>query len=94
MAYDVTKDVKVAEFGMFGEDAEDNLFVSIQQYNGGEKKLQIGPRTYVNRKGEVKFQKVGRLTNDEVVWLMDILPVAAKVMDGLPAEVELTNFEV
>jgi len=78
MAYDATKDVKIVEFGMFGEDSADNLFVSVQQYGEGEKKLQIGPRTYVNRKGEVKFNKVGRLTKEEVEWLAE---VAVKVVE-------------
>jgi hypothetical protein len=73
MAYDASKDVQLNEWAMFGEDAEANLFASVMQYNGGEKKFQVGPRTYINKKGEVKFQKVGRLTKEEVEWLASIM---------------------
>ena len=58
------------------------LKVSVYSYNGGEPKLQIGPRVYTKRNGEDGFRKAGRLNEGEVEKLVDILPVVNSYLAG------------
>ena len=48
------------------------LQVSVHSYNNGERKVQIGPRVYEKRNGDVGFNKVGRLTNEEFTEMAGI----------------------
>jgi len=65
MAFDKSKDKVVQEWELDnGNDKK--LMVSVMSYNGGEQKLQIGPRTYTKRNGGTGFGKAGRLTMPEV----------------------------
>jgi hypothetical protein len=57
------------------------LYLRLYQYNGGQVKLQIGPRTYRNKEGESMPGKVGRLSRDEVAWLIEELPNLLDIMD-------------
>jgi hypothetical protein len=78
MAYDKSKDVCIFERSI-GDDGKE-LKVSVFSYNGGEMKLQIGPRTYVKRNGSVGFNKVGRLTFDEVLAINELIPEIRGIM--------------
>lgn len=50
------------------------LKVSVNSYNGGEAKLQIGPKVYTKKDGSEGFRKAGRLSSGEVEKLADVLP--------------------
>lgn len=50
---------------------ETGLLVSINQYAGGEPKLQIGPRVFTRKDGGERQGKAGRLTVEDVLWLYD-----------------------
>jgi hypothetical protein len=73
MAYDKTKDIEIANEAIQC-DNDKELQISVYSYNGNEAKLQIGPRTYVKKNGEMGYGKAGRLTLDEVDQLIEILP--------------------
>lgn len=63
------------------------LRVSVYSYNGGEAKLQIGPRVYEKKDGSEGFRKAGRLTVEEATELARILPEALKSLEGGETEV-------
>ncbi len=70
---------------LFSAEIGDNgLKVGIFSYNGGDKKFQIGPRTYTKKDGTTGFNKVGRMSMNEVVDLAVVLgsPDFTKVMGG------------
>lgn len=73
-AYDKNKDVESASWVM-----EDNIRVSIHQYDSGDKKLQI-VRMFVKKDGEIRYGKLGRMIKEEVEWLLSILPHAVPAM--------------
>ena len=53
---------------------ETGLTVSIQRYNAGEAKVQIGPRILLKKDGTERAPaKAGRLTIEDVLWLYDII---------------------
>ena len=58
---------------LFESTVGEDLKVSVYSYNGGESKLQIGPRTYTKKNGDVGFRKAGRLTASEVEGLVRVL---------------------
>ncbi len=64
-AYDESKDKRLWR-GQIG-----NLVVSVQQYNGGEAKVQIGPRVIESKNGGTINSKAGRLTIDELQWITE-----------------------
>ena len=72
MAYNKGLDKELFHATIEGED-EKALHVSVHAYNGGEPKLQIGPRTYIKRDGGTGYGKAGRISADEVAKLVDIL---------------------
>ena len=49
------------------------LVVTINQYNQGEPKVQIGPRVFVKKDGSESQRKAGRLSMEDVLWLYDII---------------------
>ena len=49
------------------------LHVGKYSYNGGEEKIQIGPRMAPKKNGEMSFRKVGRLTVGEATAVRDAL---------------------
>lgn len=66
--------------------AETGLMVSIQRYDGGEAKVQIGPRILKKKDGSDRAPaKAGRLTMEDVMWLYDIID---EVKDDLTAVVD------
>ena len=78
MGYDKEKDVAIKVWTLDGE--KDALEVGIYQYNGGEKKLQIGPRTFEKKNGDQGHRKAGRLTVDETTWLVTVLAEATTLL--------------
>ncbi len=53
---------------------ETGLNVSIQRYNNGEAKVQIGPRFLLKQDGTARAPvKAGRLTIEDLSWLYDII---------------------
>jgi hypothetical protein len=81
MAYDKSADKVLYMANIEGEN-DTTLKVSVYSYNGGEPKLQIGPRVYQKRNGEDGFRKAGRLTGGEVEKLADIMPVVHSYLAG------------
>ena len=80
MAYSKAKDVELAKWEIEGDDNK-VLEVSVYSYNGGEPKLQIGPRTYVKKDGSKAFGKAGRMTASEVAALAGLLVSVVEAMD-------------
>ena len=70
MPYDPSKDEVVKKWRC----EETGLVVSIQRYDGGEAKLQIGPRILRKKDGTERAPaKAGRLTIEDVMWLYDLI---------------------
>ena len=67
MAYEAEKDKEIKSW-----QHEGGLYVSLYQYNGGEPKVQIGPRAYKKADGSEGFGKAGRLTLAEMAWLFGL----------------------
>lgn len=68
MPYDPEKDEKLKEWRC----EQTGLVVSIQRYNGGEAKLQLGPRILMKKDGSPRAPvKAGRLTIEDLLWLYE-----------------------
>lgn len=67
MAYDPAKDKEIKSW-----KHKDGLCVSVYQYNGGEPKVQIGPRVFTKTNGTTGYGKAGRLTLEEFVWVVTL----------------------
>lgn len=67
MAYDKEKDREIKSW-----KHENGLYVCIYQYNGGEPKIQIGPRAYKKADGSEGYGKAGRLTLEEMAWIFGL----------------------
>jgi len=78
--FDRSKDVCVYERSIGGD--ESSLRVCVMSYNGGEKKLQIGPRTYIKRNGTTGYGKAGRMSLNEVKAITDLMPEIEGIMNG------------
>lgn len=53
---------------------ETGLIVSINQYAGGQPKVQIGPRMMLKKDGSQSTpMKAGRLSIEDILWLYDII---------------------
>ena len=52
---------------------ETGLLITINQYNGGEPKVQIGPRAFTKRDGSESQREAGRLSMEDLMWLYDII---------------------
>ena len=56
------------------KSADTGLVISINQYDVGEPKLQIGPRILLKKDGSERApMKAGRLSVEDVMWLYDII---------------------
>lgn len=77
MAFNKDLDKTLQKWAIEGENGR-VLEVSVCQYNGGEAKLQIGPRTYDKKDGSKGYGKAGRLTPAEVVALSKIMPAISE----------------
>lgn len=68
--FDPEKDKVIKEW----RSEETGLVISINQYDGGEPKLQIGPRIIMKKDGtEGAPRRAGRLTVEDVMWLYEII---------------------
>ena len=80
MGFDKTKDKE-----LMSKELESGLRISVFSYNGGEAKLQIGPRVFDKRDGSKGYGKAGRMSLKEAVALAGLMPRISEVMNGLPA---------
>lgn len=70
MPYDAEKDEMLKQWRC----EQTGLAISIQRYNGGEAKLQVGPRLLMKKDGSPRAPvKAGRLTIEDLLWLYDII---------------------
>lgn len=76
MAFNARLDETVKSWSFNG------LEISVKCYNKGDRKVQIGPRTYERRDGSVGHQKAGRLTSDEFDFLAGISDEIYTAMDA------------
>ena len=80
MPYDPEKDKTLKQWRC----EETGLMVSINQYDTGEPKLQIGPRLLRRKDGSDRAPaKAGRLTVEDVLWLYDIIDEIKDELTGL-----------
>ena len=56
--------------------------VAVYSYNGGEAKLQIGPRMYVKRDGGTGYGKLGRMTVDETARVLKAVFRVQSALEG------------
>ena len=81
MAFNKDKDKKLWE-GQVGD-----LKLAICSYDGGEPKLQIGPRVYEKADGSESYRKAGRLSAEEVGEMCKLLQGdAGAILTGEPPE--------
>jgi hypothetical protein len=69
MPFDPEKDKQLKRW----RSEETGLVVSINQYAGGEAKVQIGPRVLVRKDGGEAQRKAGRLSYEDLTWLYEII---------------------
>lgn len=70
MPYDPNKDEVVKKW----QCEETGLIVTINRYDGGEPKVQIGPRILKKKDGTNRAPaKAGRLTIEDLTWLYEII---------------------
>lgn len=68
MPYDASKDVVLKKWRC----EETGLIITINRYDTGEAKLQIGPRILKKQDGSDRAPvKAGRLTIEDLSWLYD-----------------------
>lgn len=80
MPYDPTKDEMIKKWRC----EETGLIISIQRYNDGEAKLQIGPRILLKKDGSERAPvKAGRLTIEDLLWLYDIIDDVKEELSAL-----------
>jgi hypothetical protein len=78
--YDSNKDKQIKEW----KNEETGLIVSIFQYDGGEPKLQLGPRILKKKDGTDRAPaKAGRLSIEDVMWLYEIIDEAKDELSEL-----------
>jgi hypothetical protein len=59
------------------------LVVSINRYNEGEPKVQIGPRVFTKKDGSESQRKAGRLSMEDVSWLYDVIDEIKEALSSL-----------
>jgi len=80
MPYDPEKDKTLQQWRC----EETGLMVSINQYDNGEPKLQIGPRILRRKDGGDRAPvKAGRLSVEDVMWLYDIIDEVKETLTDL-----------
>ena len=80
MAYDPEKDLVLKKW----KCDETGLIISINQYGGGEPKVQIGPRVLLKKDGSERAPvKAGRLTIEDLMWLYDIIDEVKEELSSL-----------
>ena len=80
MPYDANKDEVLKQWHC----EETGLMVSIQRYDGGEDKVQIGPRILKRKDGgERAPAKAGRLTIEDMMWFYSIIDEVKEELSNL-----------
>jgi len=80
MPYDANKDEVIKQWRC----DETGLLISIQRYDGGEAKVQIGPRILRKKDGSERAPaKAGRLTIEDLMFLYDIIDEIKEEMTKL-----------
>ncbi|MCP4747929.1 MAG: hypothetical protein GY874_17600 [Desulfobacteraceae bacterium] len=80
MPYDPEKDKVIKKWHC----EETGLIISINRYDQGEAKVQIGPRILKKKDGSDRAPvKAGRLTIEDMMWLYDIIDDIKDQMSGL-----------
>lgn len=72
MTFDWSLDKVFKQFDFKDDETGKGLKASVNQYNNGPLKFQIGPRTYITKNGDERVTKVGRLSKEELEWLLSI----------------------
>jgi len=63
---------------------ETGLVISINQYDAGEAKLQIGPRILLKKDGTERApMKAGRLSIEDLMWFYDMIDEIKEEMMSL-----------
>ena len=80
MPYDANKDEVLKQWHC----EETGLMVSIQRYDGGDAKVQIGPRILKRKDGgERAPAKAGRLTIEDMMWFYSIIDEVKEELSNL-----------
>lgn len=80
MPYDPSKDEVIKKWRC--EDT--GLIVTINRYDGGEPKVQIGPRILKKKDGTNRAPvKAGRLTIEDLTWLYDIIDEVKETLSDM-----------
>jgi hypothetical protein len=79
MPFDASKDKVLKSWRC--EDT--GLMVSINRYDQGEAKVQIGPRTFIKKDGGESQRKSGRLSMEDILWLYDTMDEIKEALSGL-----------
>lgn len=80
MPYDPQKDEMIKQWRC----EETGLMISIQRYDGGEAKVQIGPRILLKKDGSERAPaKAGRLTIEDMLWIYDIIDEVKETLSDL-----------
>ncbi|MBI5063640.1 MAG: hypothetical protein HZB87_09330 [Desulfatitalea sp.] len=80
MPYDANKDEVLKQWHC----EETGLMVSIQRYDGGEAKVQIGPRILKRKDGNERAPaKAGRLTIEDMLWFYSIIDEVKEELSNL-----------
>jgi hypothetical protein len=70
MPYEPNKDEVIRKW----QCEDTGLIVTVNRYDGGEPKVQIGPRILKKKDGSERAPaKAGRLTIEDIMWLYDII---------------------
>ena len=79
MPFDPSKDEIVKKW----KCEETGLVVTINRYNQGEAKVQIGPRVFTKKDGSESQRKAGRLTIEDILWLYDNIDEIKDELSGM-----------
>ncbi len=80
MPYESSKDEVLKQWHC----EETGLMVSIQRYDGGEAKVQIGPRILKRKDGTERAPaKAGRLTIEDMMWFYSIIDEVKEELSNL-----------
>jgi len=80
MPYEASKDEVLKQWHC----EETGLMVSIQRYDGGEAKVQIGPRILKRKDGSERAPaKAGRLTIEDIMWFYSIIDEVKEELSNL-----------
>jgi hypothetical protein len=79
MAYESEKDKVLKQW----ESETTGLLVSINQYDNGEPKVQIGPRLYTKKDGTKGQGKAGRLSLEDLMWFFEIIDEVKETLSAM-----------